>query len=496
MTNNEYFIQTNWKSLLRNNRASYRDVALKHGFGTKRSEPSNFVRIKGFGKYWRDVTSRASMEEKWFAFVKPNPLNFDDVLLEKSEDMIFDLFSSHYTEPLKTVSVMEAVHLLPSDTSAGLPFSPGVRKGDVWKEIIKIAKHSWRTVKRDGKLQICPCRAGARRALRVVGTNKPRLVFAYPAYLNVLETQFTAAFMADPPPFLGWSVNWLDDGLSYDRLVARLHRSRAWANLDFSSFDTSVSPKLIRRAFSIVRRLMDLSKIEESMLSELCEYFIHTPLLMYNQIRYKSRGIPSGSAFTQLIGSIVNALGCCYASQRSREFSLSLNQCIWLGDDSFLSLESGVAKQLFEEDYLSYFKELGLVVNEEKTLYEVRRYGMPVSFLGHSFKLGIRYFDVDCKKLSASITIPENKDRCPEDAAQRVIGLAWAFGCDERAYRMLLHAWIQVRRCNADLSSVHMQKDIRRIFGLYNIEDIDFSGFPSYNEVAARYYGTVLYPVV
>jgi hypothetical protein len=482
--------------LLRNNRASYRDVVLKHGFGTKRSEPSNYVRVRGYGKYWRDVTSRSSMEERWNAFLKPNPLDFDDVLLDKSEDMIFDLFHSHYKEPLETVSVSEAVDLLPSDTSAGLPFKPGVKKGQVWNEIIKIAKHSWRTVKRDGKLQICPCRAGARRTLRAVGTNKPRLVFAYPAFLNVIETQFTASFMSDPPPFLGWSVNWLDNGLSYDSLVARLLYARAWANLDFSSFDTSVSPQLIRRAFSIMRRLMRLSEIEESMLDELCEYFIHTPLLMYNQIRYKFRGIPSGSAFTQLIGSIVNALGCCYASQRSREFSLSLNQCIWLGDDSFLSLESGVAKQLFEEDFLSYFSEIGLVVNEEKTLYQVKRNKMPVSFLGHSFRYGIRYFDVDCKKLSASITIPENKDRCVEDAAQRVIGLAWAFGYDERAYRMLLGAWIQVRRCNPDLSSVHMKKDMRRIFGLFNIDDVDFSRFPNYNEVATRYYGAVLYPVV
>lgn len=475
---------------LRKLHSEFNDVGLKHGFGTKRSEPTPYIKLPGADMYWRDVTSRSAMSERFSAFFDVLDVNLDKDAFSKACLDVEDLFIDHYGyKENKPVSIIEAISLLPTDTSAGLPFVPGTKKGEVRNQLMRLSKKSWRTLKNKHFLPIAPARAGARRALREIGENKPRLVFAYPGYLNVLESQFSAFIMKDPPKFIGWSVNWLDGGDSLDDLAARIRTCNSWANLDFSKFDTTVGSFLIRAAFNVFRSLLDLSNLESEMLSQLEEYFIHTPLLLYNQVKYKHRGIPSGSGFTQLIGSICNMIACRYACAKSDELSLIMNSCIWLGDDSFLCFDSGVARDEFDYEFLRHFKDLGLVVNDKKSLYQNIRGATKLFFLGRTFYRGYRYLYCDLEKLPAQIIIPENKDKCPEDAAQRIIGLAWAFGMNSDAYRILLSAWVQVRP-KIDLSSVHLiSRETLRLFDIFNITNVDLTHFPTYDELCTRFYG-------
>lgn len=476
--------------MFRKTLSSFDDLNLKQGFGTKRIEPSPFITIDGYDQWWRDVTTRSAMEDRFSSFTQPIHHDVDEKVFQQAVFNILELFRTHYHEKLFPISINDAIGKLPTDTSAGLPFSPGTKKGQVQRELRQLATFSWKRLSTHRYLPVVPCKAGARKQLRPVGTNKPRLVFAYPGYLNVLETQFSAPFLDAPPPFIAWSLNWLDYGLSVDRVKSRFVQSNGWANLDFSSFDSTVSAKLIKAAFDILHELLELNSLEREMLYELEFYFIHTPLVMYNIVRYKHRGIPSGSGFTQLIGSIVNAIACQYASLRSREFSLDLQKCIWLGDDSFLSFTSGLSKLDFGDQFLKHFSELGLNVNFEKTEYCVPKPKAEAVFLSKRFVAGTRALKPDLSKLAGQICWPENKDKSPNDTIQRLIGLAWACGYSEDAYRILLRAYVDVtKKWKVRRHDVKLSPALRRMFLLTELSEEDLAHFPNLKEIEKRYYG-------
>nr|UGZ04791.1 RNA-dependent RNA polymerase [Saccharomyces cerevisiae cryspovirus 1] len=482
--------------MLRRNFANFSDLKLGGGFSTKRAELSRFIQYRFVKEeYWRDVTSRSAMDERWNAFHSPISQSVDESKMDIAFEKVLDLFQSHYSEPLNTVTIEEAIQLLPSDTSAGAPYLPGVKKGEVRNHLKAMSRYAWRNLESKGFLPVTPAIAAARRTIRAKGTNKPRLVFAYPGYLNIIETQFTAAFSENAPPFLGWSVNWLDYGTTYDDLVRRIYSGRVWMNLDFSSFDSTVSAYLIRIAFQVVEELMDLSDLEKSMLDELMTYFIHTPLSYYNSVEYKHRGIPSGSGFTQLIGSIVNMLACVYAFECSPEYGdLVLSSCIWLGDDSCLTFRYGPPKDEVEDFVIPHLRRLGLQANPEKTLYNFVSPSMQYNFLGRKAFLGVRYWEVDLDKLHAQICFPEFQDKSISDVIQRLIGLTWAFGCNLDAYEVLNEAYDFCSRYKRNETEDKINYKSRRLLQMYGIQDVNLSVFPSYEEICYRYYGTVLYP--
>nr|WGH28805.1 RNA-dependent RNA polymerase [Saccharomyces cerevisiae partitivirus 1] len=481
-------METGYQTLFRYVFGSYKNVDLKQGFGTRRVEPSPFIKVPGYEDWWRDVTDRTSMEARFKAFSTPITMHIDEDLFSEAVNDVYYMFFKHYGAPLRVSSIDESISKLPNDTAAGLPFKPGVKKGQVWSELRQLVVRSWREVKSSHRLSVLPCKAGARRQLRERGKNKPRLIFAYPGYLNIIETQFTLPFTVKPPPFLGWSLNWLDKGCSVSRLKRMACKGGSVANLDFSSFDSSVSSHLIRSAFDVVRSMLLMNETESEMLKQLEDYFIHTPLLMYNTVRVKHRGIPSGSGFTQLIGSIVNAISCVYVSKLSSEFRIMQDHCVWLGDDSFLVFDQGLSKDDFIESFLSKFSNLGLNVNADKTEYTKPSIGCSFVFLSRRMTYGKTGMTPDLKKLAGQITWPEFKDKTPADTIQRLIGLAWAFGFNEQAYRLLLNSYVHVVKKNR-ISRVQPDSRFYRRFQLMDFGDINLSKFPNFNEICNRYYG-------
>nr|QXN75342.1 MAG: RNA-dependent RNA polymerase [Grapevine-associated cryspo-like virus 1] len=274
-----------------------------------------------------------------------------------------------------------------------------------------------------------------------------------------------------------------------DNLQSRVQTGGAWMNLDFSSFDSTVSAKLIRKAFDVVTAILDVDQDELAMLYELEEYFIHTPLLLYNQVRMKHRGIPSGSAFTQLIGSIVNMISCAYVEQQFLDINLLLDSSIWLGDDSCLVFSSCWGQTDMKTLFLEPFKQIGLKVNEDKTLFEFNKFNNTFSFLGHKRTFGRREWIVDIKKLPAQAVLPEFKDKCPDDAGQRLIGLVWAYGFDKEAYSLLLSMFIHLRKTGYTPSTTYTSKSMQRFMSIHCITKDMMHSFPSIREIRNRYYG-------
>jgi hypothetical protein len=78
--------------------------------------------------------------------------------------------------------------------------------------------------------------------------------------------------------------------------------------VDFSEYDKSMSPTVIHMAFDIVRSLFE-DPISIGFLYYIEYHFVHSVIVLGNGwIFRKKRGIPSGSGFTSLIGSLCHLI--------------------------------------------------------------------------------------------------------------------------------------------------------------------------------------------
>nr|QXV86425.1 RNA-dependent RNA polymerase [Partitiviridae sp.] len=499
------------KSLYRSLYSDWKSVPIKHGIAPTKVWPSKFIRLQdfpGYVKYWRDVPSRASMFDRINGFFENRTVSVNYDILDRATEYVSNMWVEHYGQDNRLLTLKKSADLLPSSTSAGLPFSTGVKKGEVKRSLLRMAAAQWTNIKKGKTIKIMPCRSGARRQLREVGKNKPRLIWAYPGYLSILENQFVGVLQQyDPPKFMGWSINWLDYGRSLERVTFNSGlRWGAIAQLDFSSFDATIPEFLIHKAFNIVKMMFNLSREEKIMLDNLKYYFIHTPILFYETIIVKHRGIPSGSTFTQLIGSICNMIMCKYADLVSwYSFGLCLKDSCWLGDDSLLFFREGIAKEEFNDRYLKYFDHFGVEVNEDKSNYVVRNSwtyedinfcSMSVKFLGRAICPDCKCFKLSFSKFDAQVAWPESEDKTVHDTGTRLIGLVWAYGMYYDTYTKLAVAFKRLNlpnnRVSPELVTGLTNRDVSRFLTMFvgHGGDVPLS-FPTFEEVSDRYFDNV-----
>jgi len=127
-------------------------------------------------------------------------------------------------------------------------------------------------------------------------------------------------------------------------------------SLDFEKFDLSINNTLLDLAFSFLRKHLVLSsKNEEKLFFEIVEY--HKNCLIFNRINgkvicyNKNKGLISGSALTNLLGSIVNLFMVVYYKIETNA-PIILDNVAILGDDivipshKFISIEN-ISKYYF-----------------------------------------------------------------------------------------------------------------------------------------------------
>ena len=89
--------------------------------------------------------------------------------------------------------------------------------------------------------------------------------------------------------------------------IKKAKRQKYWISADYSKFDQTVQSWVIEDAFSIIKEFYD--PIYHKELDWICYNFINTWVCYSGgNLVQKHRGIPSGSNFTQVIGSMANAL--------------------------------------------------------------------------------------------------------------------------------------------------------------------------------------------
>jgi hypothetical protein len=205
-----------------------------------------------------------------------------------------------------------------------------------------------------------------------------RPVFAYPMAMSLLETRFFEPYQAEVMrhhnPYVG--------GRTYAQLAGEVNelcwKSSYLLELDYSGFDGSISAKLIHSAFDIIEQSFEMSALDKRDWELVKRYFITCPILLPsgNLVIGKRHGVPSGSMFTQIVDSVVNAICIEYWKLRS---GARVSRYHVMGDDSVVGLaDSKPSLQTVSETIL----ELGIQVNLRKS--KVRRVGQEYPyFLGH-----------------------------------------------------------------------------------------------------------------
>jgi hypothetical protein len=255
--------------------------------------------------------------------------------------------------------------------------------------------------------QLAPCLAYLRTQLARRGSPKVRLVWGYPFEINLIEGSFAEPYqevlLSRNAPILPRTKRWISMALDH------VKRSGTPVGLDWSRFDSTVPRFLIRFAFGIIKKAYGAEF--EGVLEMIEHYFIFTPIMMPDGRTFVKRtGIPSGSRFTALIGSIVNWV-LIYAMTKGEARQLHT-----VGDDSLFALpytDRKIRKML--DEWKSFAAALGMVINSDKS-----EIGSDVKFLGRRQRYGSTYRDPGI--LLLHFMLPEiSGDKMEE----RLLGLLW-----------------------------------------------------------------------
>lgn len=193
-----------------------------------------------------------------------------------------------------------------------------------------------------------------------------------------------------------------DPQLSVPRLLSEFASECRWLYaIDWSSFDTTVSRFEIEAAFDVMRNLIEFPNFETLQSFELCRlFFTHKKIAAPDgHVYWVHKGIPSGSYFTSMVGSIINRIRIEYLWNVIK--GRSPKKCATQGDDSLVGDD-----ELVSIDELTRFAARhGWKINASKTEYS--RSPEFVSFLGRTTRGGLNVRELDkCLKL---LIFPEHR---------------------------------------------------------------------------------------
>lgn len=279
----------------------------------------------------------------------------------------------------------------PRQKSAGLPLkNEGIRnKGEAADNpaVMHSIREEWSHIERNhvvqtsracfGRAQICPR-----------SKNKIRATWGYPLTAYLAEGQYFYPLLEYlkniPHPIIAYGVEMSTGGMNYINDMVKSVPG-AW-----SKFDKTIPAWLIRDAFKLVLEAFDLTKVQDSeghiwpvrperskrRWNKIVQYFTDTPIRLSNGDRFiKHAGVPSGSCFTNVIDSIINAIVMHYLTYELTDSMPYYD--IYLGDDSCV----GLTKPISLTEFSSLAKEhFGMNFNTEKSYIKPRTLQPMTSF--------------------------------------------------------------------------------------------------------------------
>jgi len=301
---------------------------------------------------------------------------FDPVVYEHAKAATYHIAGSRsrrYAPLSRDEVVGKVLHL---DKSAGAPFFTSTNVGDTLPRAIKFADAI-----------VAARRAfdpyvAYRRIQHGVNGPKGRLVWGSPLATTILAASFAKAAYKGLVRRHCFSYGYqkAEVGAYISEFQSRLKRVYC---LDFSGFDATVPAFVIGDAFEILRTHLDMTSEENNLYYRLTNDFIHARIILPDgSIYQKHRGIPSGSPFTSVIGSICNLLILNYIWIKLTGVALDEDRVLVLGDDSIVATNSIVSL----DSIAGAASDLGMEVSVSKSKVAVR--GDRVEFLGHEWVNG------------------------------------------------------------------------------------------------------------
>lgn len=259
---------------------------------------------------------------------------------------------------------------------------------------------------------------------------KTRLVWMAPLPTTIVGTRYSKRVMealSRRRPFV-WGLRGHEQGAIISEIESRF---RYVYSLDFSKFDSTVPARMIDDAFRVARTHLDLDESEMGVWRRYVNDFIHSRIIAPDgHVYQKHRGVPSGSAFTSIIDSIVNLLLVSYMWEKLTGHSLNHDRVLVMGDDVII----GSNTRLDLGQLASAASDLGFVLSVEKstitdTSREARAFDdNRTHFLGHWWVHSQPHRPT--KELLQRMVYPErHKKRVPGEHLVRLA--AYAMTCRE-----------------------------------------------------------------
>lgn len=210
--------------------------------------------------------------------------------------------------------------------------------------------------------------------------HKLRLVLMFDLILIVNELRFSVPFqniMAEESFYAGGK-----DATQISTIInANRVKYNNYFSIDYSSFDSTISSWLIEDAFSIIKSAFRIKEEEDNKLFDVMVHdFIHKDFILDKGSLHIDRGVPSGSMWTQIIDTLVNAIVIStYFRAISKESSM-----IIMGDDNCIFTNADMTI-----DVLSTYimKNFGLIVKmDSKTSFGSTKTKQGVKFLARYWR--------------------------------------------------------------------------------------------------------------
>ena len=255
--------------------------------------------------------------------------------------------------------------------------APKSKKKDRMKEIVQLAQNLLANPRYRGLPALCYKRSqisGFIKNGELDGTNikeKYRLVWCIDAATVMLEARFARPLMDTVLPRMVNYAGGKNDKEIGSILLTWWNHSTHWICFDYSQYDSTVPSWLIKDMFALIKRYFPKESWDD--LAWLEREFIETGIIMpKGDIQYKKKGIPSGSYFTQLIGTLCNiqtmltAFIAVHGQRKAMEMLSYPNGQLMLmamGDDNVVFSRG----EINVKSIVSYIgRNFGLEINEDK----------------------------------------------------------------------------------------------------------------------------------
>lgn len=254
---------------------------------------------------------------------------------------------------------------------------------------------------------------------------KTRLVWMAPLPTTIVGTRYSKRVLeglSRKRPFV-WGLRGHEQGAIISEIESRFTYVYS---LDFSKFDSTVPARMIDDAFRVARTHLDLDEAELGVWRRYVNDFIHSRIIAPDgRVYQKHRGVPSGSAFTSIIDSIVNLVLVSYMWEKVTGHSLPHDRVLVMGDDVIV----GSNTRLSLSQLASAASDLGFVLSAEKSTItnkssEKRTFDdNRTHFLGHWWVHSQPHRPE--KELIQRMVYPErHRKRAPAEHLIRLIGYA------------------------------------------------------------------------